>query len=85
MVRVSLFLSEPYRRRTWLRRKLPFWVIDLGIADKGQDCEAAGGFHEWYSQDSETSACYHCCVTERGQLWLFGDATVRLRPPTDQL
>lgn len=77
----SMFSSEPYRRRTWLRQRLPFWVIRRGIANKGEDCEAAGGFHEWYNQDDETSACYHCRVTEKGQLWIYGDATVRLRPP----
>ena len=45
------------------------FVIDLGVAAKAKDCEAAGGHHEWYNQDDENSACYHCEVVRAGQLW----------------
>src|SRR5436853_1704159 len=31
---------HPYAWRTWLRQYLPWFIIDLGIANKGQDCEA---------------------------------------------
>lgn len=59
---------EPYRRRTRLRQHLPFWMIDLGIAAKGRDCEAAGGRHQWYNQGPD-SACYHCRATSAFALW----------------
>ncbi len=60
---------SPYRIRTLLRSRLPWFVIDLGIADKGTDCEAEGGSHEWYNVDNKISACYHCKVEKEGQLW----------------
>lgn len=31
--------------RTWSRVRIPWFLIDLGVADKGRDCEAAGGWH----------------------------------------
>ena len=48
---------------------MPWFLIDLGVADKGQDCEAAGGWHEWYNLDGENSGCYHCKVVRPGRLW----------------
>ena len=60
--------KQPYRRRTWLRKQLPWFLINLGIATKGKDCEAAGGSHEWYNIDNENSGCYHCQVVKPGQL-----------------
>ncbi|MBL4770905.1 MAG: hypothetical protein JKY61_07140 [Planctomycetes bacterium] len=45
------------------------FIINLGIAGKGQNCEAAGGKHVWYNQDGRKSACYHCKVTRLGRLW----------------
>jgi len=78
MAACSPFSREPYRRRTWLRQRLPFWLIGLGVADKGTDCEAAGGRHEWYHEDGEHSACYHCRVTARGKLWAYSDENVLL-------
>ena len=59
----------PYRLRTRIRRHLPWLLIDMGVADKGRDCEAVGGSHQWYNQDGVTSACYHCRVTRPGRLW----------------
>jgi len=59
----------PYRKRTWLRQYLPWFLIDLGIAEKGQDCEKIGGAHEWYNIDNKNSGCYHCNVIRTGQLW----------------
>ena len=67
MFEPSLFFREPYRRRTWLRQRLPFALLHL--SPKRRDCEAAGGQHDWYNQDSERSACYHCKVVGEGQLW----------------
>ena len=35
-----------YRWRTWLRRRLPWFLVDWGVAGKGTaDC----GDHEWYN------------------------------------
>ena len=63
------YSSGPYRKRTWTRSNLPWLLIDLGIAGKGEDCETAGGEHEWYNIDNENSGCYHCEVIQEGQLW----------------
>ena len=60
---------HPYAWRTALRKRLPWFVIDLGIAAKGEDCEKAGATHHWYKQDDQYSACYHCTVTKPGRLW----------------
>jgi len=60
---------SPYRWRTAMRRHLPWFLIDLGIAGKGQDCEKAGGAHAWYSRDGVSSGCYHCKVVRAGRLW----------------
>ncbi len=60
---------QPYRIRTWLRGYLPWVLIDLGFAAKGEDCEKAGGEHEWYNKDGKQSACYHCQIVRSGQLW----------------
>ena len=46
-----------YRIRTWIRGHSP-WVIAERI-EKGTDC----GAHEFYRQDDELDACYHCLVT----------------------
>lgn len=47
----------------------PTLVSDLGLTDKGDDCEAHGGVHEWYNADNGLSACYHCRIERPGQLW----------------
>jgi len=65
---------SPYRWRTALRRHLPWFLIDLGIAGKGRDCEAAGGRHSWYNLDGVSSGCYHCKVVRQGCLWEGADA-----------
>jgi hypothetical protein len=40
---VTAFSGQPYRLRTWLRQRIPFWLIDMGFASKGVDCEAKRG------------------------------------------
>lgn len=60
--------KQPYRIRTRIRRLLPWFLIDLGLAAKGEDCERAAGEHEWY-KDGKQSASYHCQVVRLGQLW----------------
>lgn len=61
--------GHPYAWRGWLRGTLPYLLIDLGMAPKGKDCEAAGAWHRWYNKDGKTSGCYHCEVERPGQLW----------------
>ncbi len=63
------FTGGSYRKRSWFRSFLPWFIIDLGIADKGQNCELKGGNHEWYNSDNKNSGCYHCRVVKSGQLW----------------
>lgn len=62
-------LKHPFGFRTWLRMQLPWWVIDLGVADKGDDCEARGARHLWYNHDDQRSGCYYCRVVMEGRLW----------------
>jgi len=66
--------TSPYRWRTAVRRHLPWFLINLGIAEKGQDCEAAGGNHCWYNIDNKSSGCYHRNVIRDGRLWEHADA-----------
>ena len=61
--------KQPYRWRTRIRRYLPWFLIDIGFANKGQDCEKAGGVHKWYNIDGKNSGCYHCKIARKGQLW----------------
>ena len=61
--------SYPFRWRTRLRRHLPWFLIDLGLADKGDDCEAHGGVHEWYNRDDVVSACHHCRSESFASAW----------------
>ena len=64
------YSGGPYRLRTRIRSNLPWFIINLGIASKGSDCEQAGGNHEWYNIDGENSGCYHCNVEREGKLWM---------------
>ena len=66
-IEAAFFSKQPYRRRTWIRQRLPFFV--LGLSPKGIDCESKGGSHEWYNADNVRSACYHCLVVREEQLW----------------
>ncbi|MFD9124985.1 hypothetical protein [Kitasatospora sp. NPDC059571] len=44
-----------YRWRTRLRRQLPWFLVERGLAGKGtQDC----GDHEWYNHDGVVAHCY---------------------------
>ena len=62
-------VGHPYAWRLWLRGRLPWFLIRLGIADKGEDCGSVGARHLWYNRDKQTSGCYHCKVVQPGQLW----------------
>ena len=61
--------NHPYRWRTWIRGHLPWFLIELGIADKAKDCEQVGASHSWYNHDERSSGCYHCKVERAGRLW----------------
>lgn len=65
----STSAARPYRWRTALRRHLPWFLIDRGVARKGRDCEALGGVHSWYNRDGLSSGCYHCTVVREGRHW----------------
>ena len=64
-----MFRRGPYRWRTVVRSILPWWLINRGVAEKGKNCEEAGGVHEWYNVDNSNSGCYHCQVVREGRLW----------------
>ncbi len=52
--------SGRYRLRTWLRRNLPS-IVSARIPKGPKDC----GNHEWYRQDADHDACYHCVTGRR--------------------
>jgi hypothetical protein len=51
-----------YRLRTLLRGLSPYFLADR-IPKGSRDC----GNHEWYRQDDNTDACYHCEVGRRSR------------------
>ena len=63
------YWNGPYRIRTWLRSHMPWFIINTGIVDKGENCEKENGHHEWYNKDNKNSCCYHCNIERDGQLW----------------
>jgi hypothetical protein len=87
--------KHPYRWRTWIRSHLSWFLIDFGIARKGHDCEAVGGWHHWYNVDDSSSGCYHCEVVRPGRLWndegwtdsteLDTDGVLTLQRPVERL
>ena len=51
-----------YRWRTRVRRYLPWFLINLGVAAKGKyDC----GSHDYYNAADDIDRCYHCEVGTR--------------------
>jgi len=60
---------HPYGLRLWIRKRLPWFLIDLGVADKGEDCELVGAEHSWFNIDRNNSGCYYCKVEVEGQKW----------------
>jgi len=65
---------HPYAWRTWIRKRLPWFLINMGIASNGRDCEAVKANHHWYNRDNASSACYHCEVIRPGKLWRTTDS-----------
>lgn len=51
-----------YRLRTTLRGILPYVLSDR-IPKGSRDC----GNHDWYRQDDNTDACYHCEIGQRSR------------------
>jgi hypothetical protein len=66
---MKMIKKHPYRYRIWWRARLPWFLINLGIADKGKDCEIVNAEHSWYNIDNETSGCYYCRKTANGKKW----------------
>lgn len=60
---------HPYELRLLIRQKLPWFLINLGFADKGKNCEIVGAEHSWYNKGNNLSACYYCKIIKEGQLW----------------
>lgn len=51
-----------YRWRTELRKHLPSFLVDRGVARKAsRDC----GDHDWYKASDAEDRCYHCEVGVR--------------------
>jgi hypothetical protein len=48
---------------------LPWFLIELGVAAKGKDCESVNACHVWFNLNDENSGCYYCKVVKPGQLW----------------
>ena len=61
--------KHPYGIRLWWRQRLPWFLIDLGLAKKGKDCESVKAKHYWYKIDGNYSGCYFCKVTVQGEKW----------------
>lgn len=61
--------KHPYENRLWWRERLPWFIIDLGFAAKGKDCESVKAQHDWYNIDNKSSGCYYCQVVVEGQKW----------------
>ena len=62
--------GNPYQWRTWFRGVMP-WCMNW-MFPKGHDCEMRCSSHSWYNQNDVHSACYHCDVIQKGQLWRDG-------------
>lgn len=60
---------HPYEWRLWLRTKLPWFLINLGFADKGNDCQNVNAQHKWYNINNESSGCYYCKIVVDGKKW----------------
>ena len=61
--------KHPFENRLWWRSRLPWFLINLGIASKGRDCELVNAMHEWYNIDGINSGCYYCKKTTRKIKW----------------
>ena len=51
------------------RGRLPWFLIRLGVADFGRDCDALEASHYWCNVDDAHSLCIFCGSEREGQLW----------------
>ena len=63
------FGDHPHAFRTWLRGRLPWFLIDLGVAGFGEDCDKLNAQHCWCNLDDARSQCMFCGSQREGQLW----------------
>lgn len=52
--------KHPYELRKQIRAKLPWFLINLGIAGKGKNCEDVNAEHDEYNIDGKVNGCYYC-------------------------
>ena len=45
------------------------FLIDLGFAGFGEDCEKLNAHHNWCNVDDARSRCMFCGSEREGQLW----------------
>lgn len=62
--------NHPYGYRRWWRTRLPWFLINMGIAQKGENCELVNANHHWYNIDDESSGCYYCNIKVQGKKWI---------------
>lgn len=61
--------KHPFENRLWWRSRLPWFLINLGIASKGKDCLLVNASHKWYNVDGINSGCYYCKKTSQKIKW----------------
>lgn len=61
--------KHPYQNRRWWRERLPWFIINFGIVEKGKDCKSVNAEHIWYNIDNKTSGCYFCKEIKEGIKW----------------
>ncbi len=61
--------KHPYEWRLQWRQRLPWFLIDLGFAQKGTDCHLVNAEHLWYNIDGINSGCYYCKQTTQDIQW----------------
>lgn len=63
-----MYNKHPYGNKRWQRERLPWFIVNWGIAKKGEDCEKVNAKHQWYNIDNLNSGCYFSKLTKFGKL-----------------
>ena len=63
------FGDHPHALRTWIRGRIPWFLINLGAFNFGRDCETLNAHHNWRNSDNVHSRCIFCGIEREGQLW----------------